>query len=170
MEYWIFYDLASGEERMRGSGPVGTAAVQRVPEGLGLVLVPPAAAMGQTLDLDLIRATLEAQVDMEAEAVRRSFITSLPGQVGAYLLKANAARRWLADNSASTWMLQPEATRRGLTLEALCAEVLQREEDWERAAGPIEGLRLGAKDDVAKAQTLGAIVEAAKVDWSSLYA
>lgn len=170
MEYWIFYDLVSGEERMRGSGPVGTAAVQRVPEGRGLVVVPAEAAMGDVLDLDLIREALAIKIDDEAELIRRRFITSLPGQVGAYLLKANAARRWLADNTAPTRMLQPEATSRGLTLEALCAEVLQREEDWESAAGPIEGLRLGAKDRVAKAQTLGAIVAAATVDWSSLYA
>jgi hypothetical protein len=83
-------------------------------------------------------------------------------------LKANAARRWLADNNAPTWMLQPEATSRGMTLDDLCAEVLQREEDWERAAGPIEGLRLAAKAALETAVKLGAIVEAAKVDWSAL--
>lgn len=170
MEHWIIYDLATGEPRWRGSGSAGTAALQPLGDTLGIVLVPQIAIEGADIDLDVIRAAMEIRVDNEAEAIRQRFITALPGQVGAYLLKANAARRWLADPTAPTWMLQPEATSRGMTLEALCAEVLQREEDWERAAGPIEGLRLGAKDGIGKAATLGAIVAAAKVDWSTLYA
>ncbi|MCU6454357.1 hypothetical protein LPN01_09720 [Sphingomonas sp. A2-49] len=168
MEYWIVYDLASGEQRWRGSGTPGTAAQQELGDGLGMVLVPAAAVRGSTVDLDIVRAASAARIDAEAEAIRQRFITALPGQIGAYLLKANAARRWLADNSAPTWMLQPEATSRRMSLEALCAEVLQREADWERAAGAIEGLRLGAKDAVEVADSIGAIVIAATVDWAAL--
>lgn len=168
MEYWIVYDLATGEPLYRGSGSAGMGAVQVLPDGAALILVPQAVVQTTEINLDLLRAYLATSVDNQAEQVRGRFITALPGQVGAYLLKANAARRWLADNTAPTWMLQPEATSRGMSLNDLCAEVVQREEDWERAAGPIEGLRLGAKDAVAAAGTLGAIVEAAKVDWSVL--
>jgi hypothetical protein len=168
MEYWIFYDLASGEERMRGSGPIGTAAVQRVPEGLGIALVPAAAAMGQTLDLDLIRAALEIQIDNEAEQVRGRFITALPGQVGTYWLKAEVARKWLADNTSSTVMLASEARSRRMTIADLAAEVIANADAWAFAADAIEGLRWDAKFEMAQATTFGAIVEASKVDWSAL--
>lgn len=170
MEYWIVFDLATGAPVYPGSGQPGTAAYQQVPEGMKLVVVPQAVitTAWPTLNLDPLRSALMIEVDTEAELVRRRFITALPGQVGAYLLKANAVRRWLADRTASTAMLQPEATSRGMTLEALCADVLQREADWESAAGPIEALRLGAKDAIAAATTLGAIVAARQIDWSAL--
>ncbi|WP_294195856.1 hypothetical protein [uncultured Sphingomonas sp.] len=170
MEYWIIYDLATGQPFYPGSGQPGTAAYQQVPEGFALVVVPAAVmtAAWPALNLDPLRAAMMMEVDNEAELVRRRFITALPGQVGAYLLKANAARRWLADHAASTAMLQPEASARGMTLEALCAEVLQREADWEQAAGPIESIRLAAKDAIVAAPTLGAIVAARQTDWSSL--
>lgn len=168
MEYWVVYDLATGEPLYRGSGSAGMGAVQVLPDGTALIRVPQAVVQTTEINLDLLRAYLAISIDNQAEQVRGRFITALPGQVGAYLLKANAARRWLADNSAPTWMLQPEATSRGMSLGDLCAEVLQREEDWERAAGPIEGLRLAAKAALETAVTLGAIVEAAKVDWSAL--
>lgn len=170
MEYWIIYDLATGQDRVRGSGSTGMVAAQVVPEGCGIVRVPPGALYGETIDLAVIREAFASEIDAEAEVARTLFITALPGQVGAYLLKANAARRWLADEASSTAMLQPEATARGLTLEALCAEVLQREADWEGAAGPIEGIRLGAKAALSAATTLGAIVAARRVDWSAINA
>lgn len=50
-DFWIVYDLASGEERWRGSGSVGSAAQQQLPEGLGVVIVPQAALVGAMLDL-----------------------------------------------------------------------------------------------------------------------
>lgn len=170
MEFWIVFDVATGMPLYPGSGQTGTAAFQQVAEGQQLVVIPPAVMTSAwpTLNLDPLRDAMMMEVDNEAERVRRRFITALPGQVGAYLLKANAARRWLADSSASTAMLQPEATARGMTLEALCAEVLQREADWESAAGPIEALRLAAKDAIAAAPTLGATVAARQINWSVL--
>lgn len=170
MEYWIIYDLATGEDRVRGSGSTGMATMQVLPEGCGIIRVPQAALLGRSIDLAVIRSAFAAEIDAEAEAIRARFITALPGQVGAYLLKASAARRWLADHTASTSMLQPEATARNMTLEDLCAEVIQREADWEAAAGPIEGVRLGAKDAMAAATTLGAIVAARRIDWSAILA
>ncbi|MBB3586011.1 hypothetical protein [Sphingomonas sp. BK481] len=70
MEYWIVYDLASGAERWRGSGVTGAAAGQVLPDGLGIVLVPSAALGGETLDLDVLRDTAAASIDMQAEAIR----------------------------------------------------------------------------------------------------
>lgn len=170
MEFWIVYDVQTGAPLYPGSGQPGTAAYQQLADGAALLVVP-RQTMTDTwpvLNLQPLRDTMMVAIDMEAEAIRGRFITALPGQVGAYLLKANAARRWLADRSASTAMLQPEATKRGMTLEALCDEVLQREADWEAAAGPIESLRLGAKEAVAAADTLLALVAARTIDWTAL--
>lgn len=170
MESWIVYDLATGEELFARQGAVGMAAYQWLPEGAAVVVVPAAVVATLPRDYAPLKAQLVDAVDAEAEAVRARYVTALPAQVGTYLLKEAAARAWLADNSASTAMLQPEATARGLTLDDLAAEVIANAEAWARLAGAIEGLRFAAKARIAAATTIGAIVEAAVIDWEVLHA
>ncbi|MDP1026400.1 hypothetical protein Q5H91_04180 [Sphingomonas sp. KR1UV-12] len=170
MEYWIVYDLATGAELYPGSGMPGTAAYQQPPEGAGIVVVPQAVVAQQPRDLGALKAALILGVDNDAERARAAIITALPGQVGTYVLKEAAARAWLADNGASTAMLQPEATARGMTIAALAAEVIANAEAWAQLSGAIEGMRYAAKARIAAAATIGAIVEAAVIDWSVLNA
>lgn len=167
-EYWIVYDLASGEELYAGQGQDGAASYQQLPENAGLLLVPQAVVVHQPRDLDTLRAALAIGIDNAAEQIRARFVTALPAQVGTYLLKEAAARAWLADETASTVMLEPEATARGMTIAALAVEVIAHAEAWARLAGAIEGLRFAAKTRIAAATTIGAIAEAAVVDWSVL--
>lgn len=168
MEYWIVYDLATGAALYRGAGPAGTAAMQSIPNGASYVFVTQSIAQAPEIDLNLMRAFLTIRVDNAAEQMRGRFITALPGQVGAYVLKAQVARRWLADNTASTVGLASEAQVRRMTIADLAAEVIANEEAWLHASDAIEGVRFGAKVAIAEAQTFGAMVEAAKVDWSAL--
>lgn len=169
MEYWVVYELDSGKPLYRGSGSIGTAAVQPVREGAALILVPQAILQKpDEIDLDALREALTIGVDNEAERMRGRFITALPGQVGAYVLKAQVARRWTADNTSSTVGLASEAKSRRMTIADLAAEVIAREDSWLLASDAIEGVRFGAKLAIAEAQTFGAIVEASKLDWSVL--
>ncbi len=168
MEYWIVYDLATGEELYTGSGMPGTAAYQQAPEGTGVIMVPQAVVAQQPRNLGALKAALTLGVDNEAERRRGVIITALPGQVGTYLQKEAAARQWLADNSAPTAMLAPEAAARGMTVADLAAEVIANAEAWAYLSGQIEGLRFAAKVAIAGATTIGAIVQAAVIDWSSL--
>lgn len=170
MEYWIVYDVASGEELWRGSGSLGTGAFQQLPKGAALIVVPQAVIARPVLDLDALRETLASRVDAEASAVSGRFITATPAQIGIYVLKEVAARTWLLDREASTLMLAPEAQARGMTVEALAAEVVAQADTWTAIAGMIEGVRMGAKARLAAADTLGAIVAAAALDWSAVAA
>ena len=168
MEYWIIYDLATGEDRLRGSGPVGTAALQAVLEGFGIVLVPPAAVMGPTIDLDVIRSASLAGIDAQAELVRQSILTPGAGQAMTYQRKEAEARAWSLDNDTTTPFLTAEAGARGMTIADLAAEIIQLADAWVATGATIEGLRMGTKAAVSRAATLGAIVAAGKVDWSVL--
>lgn len=168
MEYWVVYDRGTGEPLYRGSGSIGMGAVQPVREGAALILVPHAIVETPEIDLDALREALTIGVDNEAERMRGRFITALPGQVGAYVLKAQVARRWIADNSSSTVGLASEARSRRMTISDLAAEVIAREDSWLFVSDAIEGVRFGAKLAIAEAQTFGAIVEASKLDWSEL--
>lgn len=168
MEYWIIYDLETGEELYAGSGSIGTGAFQKVPDGAGILIVPQAVVAQRPRDLEALRTALVIGVDNQAEQARARFVTALPAQVGTYLLKEAAARAWLADGAAPTVMLQPEATARGMTIAQLAAEVIANAEAWATLAGSIEGLRFAAKERIAAASTIGAIASAAVIDWESL--
>ena len=168
MEYWIIYDLATGEDRLRGSGPVGTAALQAVPEGFGIVLVPPAAVMGPTIDLDVIRSASLTGIDAQAELVRQSILTPGAGQAMTYQRKEAEARAWSLDNDTATPFLSAEAGAREMTIADLAVEVIQLADAWVAIGAAIEGLRMGAKAAIGRATNLGAIVAAGKVDWSVL--
>jgi len=167
-DFWVVYDQASGEELYRGSGAAGAGDYQALQEGTALVVVPMEVVRSPVLDLDVLRNVLANRIDNMAEQVRSRFITALPAQVGTYVLKEAAARAWLADNTAPTVMLQPEATARGMTLEHLATEVIALADQWSTLSGAIEGLRFGAKARLAAANTVGAIAAAAVVNWSDL--
>jgi hypothetical protein len=167
-EFWVVYDQASGEELYRGSGAPGTSAYQMLPDGAALITVSMAVVRSPVLDLAALRVDLSTRIDAEAERVRALFVTALPAQIGTYVLKEAAARAWLADNSAPTVMLQPEATARGMTLEALAAEVISNADSWAFLSGAIEGLRFDAKSKLAAATTVGAAAQAAAIDWSTI--
>lgn len=167
-DFWVVYDQASGEELYRGSGAAGAGGYQTLQEGTALVVVPIEVVRSPLLDLDVLRNVLVNRIDNMAEQVRSRFITALPAQVGTYVLKEAAARAWLADNTASTVMLQPEATARGMTLEQLASEVITLADHWSKLSGAIEGVRFAAKARIAAANTVGAIAAAAVVNWSDL--
>jgi len=168
-EYWIVYHIETGEELYPGSSDyAGAHAYQHVPDGAGMVVVPADVAHSMPRDLFALRAALLARVDEQAEQVRSRFITATPGQIGTYVLKEAAARAWLADNTAPTVMLAPEAASRGMTIAALVEEVIANAEAWTHLSGLIEGGRFAAKAAIASATTIGGIAEAEKVDWSAV--
>jgi hypothetical protein len=168
MEYWIVYDLASGAERWRGSGVTGAAAGQVLPEGLALVLVPSQALEGEALDLDVLRKMSSNLIDLQAEQARQAFLTPGAGQALTYQSKEAEARAWINDKRTAVPFLAAEAAARGMPIADLVAAVIKRADRWTAAGSAIEGLRMGAKAAVANAKTLGAIVSAGRVEWSSI--
>jgi hypothetical protein len=166
MEFWIVYDLASGNEVWRGSGSAGSAEQQELPAGCGLVVVPPQMVQGATLDLEVLRGAVAAQIDAQAEAIRRDFLTPGAGQAMTYQRKEAEARAWTADQRTRVPFLDAEAAACGIPVGDVAAEVIRQADRWTIAGAAIEGRRMGAKAALAEAKTLGAIVQASKVDWS----
>jgi hypothetical protein len=169
MEYWVVFDLATGEERWRGAGSVGMAAQQEVPDGLGVAVVPAAAVRTASIDLDVIRSASASQIDATAEVVRMGFLTPGAGQAMTYQRKEAEARAWTADNGAFTPFLSAEAPARGMTVAALAAEVIRLADAWTTIGSAIEAMRMKAKADIAQATNLGEIIAASRVDWSGLH-
>ncbi len=168
MEYWIVYDLASGEVLWRGSGSAGSGAVQALPEGAGLIVVPQAVIAHQEVDLAALRVSLEIGVDADAERMRQRFLTPGSGQAMTYARKETEARAWTLDNSVATPFLSAEAPARGMTIATLAAEVIALSDAWVAIGSAIEGRRMGAKSALGQAATLGALINSAAIDWSVL--
>ncbi|MEG8040506.1 hypothetical protein QP166_14565 [Sphingomonas sp. LR60] len=168
MEYWIFFDLASGAELWRGSGSAGTAALQQVPEGAGMAVVPQAVISGPTVNLPLLRAAVWSDIDTAAERVRCLFLTPGAGQAMTYTRKESEARAWVADNGAATPFLVAEATARGMSVAELAAEVIAQADAWVTIGAAIEARRMAAKGNVAAADTIGGIITAQAIDWSAI--
>lgn len=166
MEYWIIYDIASGTELYRGSGTAGTAGIQQLPEGAGLVVVPQSVVAGAQLNLDALRAALAARIDAEAELVRQRFLTPGAGQAMTYQRKEAEARAWLADNTAATPFLSAEASARDVTVSTVASEVLATADAWVAIGSVIEGKRMAAKGVLAAAFNLTELLSAATVDWT----
>lgn len=168
MEYWIVFDLASGEELWRGSGSSGTAGLQPVPEGAAMAVVPMAVIAKPEVDLPLLRAAVCSDIDAAAERVRFQFLTPGSGQAMTYTRKESEARAWTADRAIATPFLTAEAAARKMTVEALAAEVIGQADAWVVIGSAIEAKRMGAKDAVAAATTIGGIVTAQSVNWAEI--
>ncbi|NII59847.1 hypothetical protein [Sphingomonas aerolata] len=167
-EYWIVYDVLSGADLWRGSGSLGSAAYQQLPNGAALITVPQAVIAQADVNLDLLRDYLALRIDGEAEAIRQRFLTPGAGQAMTYQRKEAEARVWSLDNASATPFLSAEASARGMTIADLAAEIIQLADAWVAIGAAIEGLRMGAKAAVGRAANLGEIVAASKVDWSVL--
>lgn len=102
MEYFITYDIASGEERWRGSGEQGVAALQRLPAGWGIIEVSanvyndgdtPLADLDQTM----VAAALWERVKIRRDAVINGGAPSPSGAVDSdELSRSNIAGAVLA--------------------------------------------------------------------------
>ncbi|MES3092783.1 phage portal protein [Sphingomonas aerolata] len=162
-----FGDATSAAKGWRGGGSSGSSAMQEVPKGASLIIVPAAALRGPVVDLAVIGAYLMARVDLEAERVRLRFVTGGAGQAMTYTRKEAEARAWVAQPGTPTPFLDAEAEATGATRESVAAVVIAQADAWVQVGSAIEGLRMGAKAGIDRATTLGAIVAAAAVDWSA---
>lgn len=166
MEHFIIYDRASGRELWRGGGQPGSAELVELPEGAAIVVVPREVVQSPDLDLVVLKAAIVRQIDSNAEQVRQLYLTPGAGQAMTYQRKESEARAWLADNSVAVPFLVAEAQARNMDVSDLAAEVIVMADAWIVTGAAIEARRMGAKAAVQVAGTLGAIVAAAKVDWT----
>jgi hypothetical protein len=171
-EACVFYSLETGEFNGGWNGAdAGSGALQQVPEGMGMLVVPiGAVAPDGRLSLPVIVGYFAALIDAGADKVRSMFITNTPGQMATYLEKEAEARRILAGDDAATVFLSAEAAAIGISVADLAAEVVAQADMWRPIGARIEAARRKAKIGVASAPNLGALAQAAKIDWQAVVA
>lgn len=169
IEYFVVCDAANGAVSWRGQGPKGSASIQQLPEGMAAFEVPMAALVGADIDLAAVRAFYALRVDVAAELYREQFITPGAGQAMTYQRKEAEARAWTSGGDPATApFIAAEATARGMTIDALAAEIIVAADAWSHIGARIEGARMGAKAAIATAMTVPAIAAGAAVDWATL--
>jgi hypothetical protein len=170
MESFVIYDPATGQILQRGANVPGSADEQAklVSPTAKALIVPAAAFATADVSLDVIRAGMVDDVNAAAEATRLLYITPGAGQAMTYTYKADEARAWTADNSASVPFLTAEATARGMTIAALAAEVIGQAGAWISIGSKIEAKRMAAKAALASATTIVELIAASIVDWSGV--
>ena len=169
MEYFVIYDVETGNVLIRGSGPEGTADQQIIDEGHALMIVPRAALMTGEVDIDVVRNALTARIDAEAELFRQQFITPGAGQAMTYQRKEAEARAWIAagaPNPVDYPFLAAEAAATGESINQVAANVVSAANLWAQIGSAIEAVRLGAKKQLAMAAGFPALAAASAVDWS----
>lgn len=94
------------------------------------------------------KTAAKAEIDRQAEAARRRFVTPGSGQLAVYLAKAEEARDLQVDGSpdpANYPLLAASIGIEGESLSAVAGVVLAQRAAWLTVAAAIENKRLGAK-------------------------
>jgi hypothetical protein len=170
-EYYVVYDIETGQAVSRGEGPAGVAALQQLEEGMATMVVPRQAVQRKgEVNLDAIRISFAASVDQDAGRVRSMFITDAPGQMETYVRKEAEARRVLAGDVTPTLFLATEAAAIGQDLHSLAQEVVDQADAWQPLAARIEAARRASKEQLATATNLSAIAAAIQIDWAAVVA
>jgi hypothetical protein len=171
MEYWIVYDIETGQVLYPGSGSLGVAQSQVLPQGAALLMVPLAAISGGTINLEPIREGLIGLVNHNCGQFRMQFITDVPGQQASYLTKETEAKAWVPGADLADFpFLAAEAEYTGMTVADIAALVLATAAAWRGLAAKIEGRRRGAMIELAAATDVAALVRGSTVDWPALLA
>lgn len=89
-------------------------------------------------------------IDKEAEYVRRSFITTIPGQILNYTIKESEARRFISDgrptDTTKYKMLTAESKSRKIDINDLADIIIAKADEWITISANIEAIRLQYKD------------------------
>ncbi len=170
--HYVEYEIATGQIIFRVSNYEDALTAIVPQEGHAGLIVPHEALIGNSNDLrlDVMKPFLMTRVDQQAEAFRLMFITPGAGQAMTYTYKADEARAFAIDPTATVPFLNAEATARGIPVEDVAAEVFSQVEQWVAMGSKIEGARMASKSAISAAIDTAGAIFAATVDWSALAA
>ena len=132
------------DELAPSQGSYIDVAKQTFPTFAGLKVVGGAPVYS---DLTSIKAAAIGRVNRDAGELRRTFITTIPGQEMLYLAKETEARDWIADAAPSLGNYPLLSAEAGLTApdaDQLAQLWLNLGGQWRQVAAQIEAARLGA--------------------------
>lgn len=122
-------------------------------------------------DIGELEFELLADIDNQAERVRGLFITNTASQPSVYLQKEQEAEALMANleiGEGETPNITREAARTGETRFDVAVAILTQANLWRQISAMIEDVRLGSKDAVRAAQTVGEKRQMAQIDWSGI--
>ena len=128
-------------------------------------------AIGQpwVVDLEAAKASVWAAMDAQAERLRQNVLTPGAGQMAAYQEKERQARLLLADDTPTEAEYPDIYNEIGVTADSageVAMAVLAAAEKWRTYGRQVERARLAAKNAVAEAGDVAAVVAARDgVDW-----
>lgn len=174
---WVIVNAATGElDRIPAAfnpdheDMTGMTAIERdVPEDYPEHHDWMPTALDFVENLSRLDARLIQEIDAAAGAMRRSYITDVPGQQLVYQRKAEQAHQWndaLIKQDSDYPALMAEAAASGMTMAELVAEILASEAEWLAISDAIEAARMAGKRAVKAASTREAKEAAAQIDWA----
>lgn len=118
-------------------------------------------------DLDEVKTSIKAKIDLDAETARLKYITAGSGQALEYREVAEETARYAATGGAGEYpMLQASVSAgEAASLAEAAALVAAREQGWAMIGAEIRRLRLVAKMAVSAATTADQAAAAAEVVW-----
>lgn len=118
-------------------------------------------------DLDEVKTSIKAKIDLDAEAARLKYITAGSGQALEYREVAEETARYAATGGAGEYpMLQASVSvGEAPSLAEAAALIAAREQGWAMIGAEIRRLRLTAKMAVTAAATVEQAAAAAEVVW-----
>jgi hypothetical protein len=167
MKHFVVYNPTTGSVLRSGVCQDQDFDAQAMP-GEAVMEATSDAVIVAEVNLDPLRAAMNAKIDREAEEFRLKFITPGAGQAVTYIWKSMEAQAWLADPNAPVPIIEAEATATGSTVAAVVAEVTAAMGQWKAIGALIEGARRGAKKAVAEAANVSEIHAAGTVNWLAL--
>jgi hypothetical protein len=176
----VKYDLATGLFAGQNECPLEAAHLQTT-EGQGWAIstrnvIESAIVEGEvitSLNFAGVEEWLRTKIDTEAGAMRKLYITDVPGQAQTYERKEREARSWTAGdetaNPGSYPFMIAEATVRAVPIEQVRDEIMAQVNALVPFAALIEAHRVAAKLAVAAAMpNLRDMVSAGSVDWATI--
>jgi len=144
--------------------PVAIQTVGPVPEGY--TLTPPPSRFhtwdgaAWQPDMAQVRASAEAVIDAQADALLAPYMTLTPGRAMTYMAKESQARQFLeavSPDPADYPLINGEVGITGDTPQAVAETILAMSRAWHSMGAAIESVRLAAKKNTREAQTPEAV-------------
>lgn len=125
-----------------------------IQDGVAVAIAPQEPAPADPADMPLadLKTVLRKQIDAAAEATRQLYITPGAGQAMTYLIKAQEAAAYLANQPGDYPILSAEVGITGADLSEVAAIVAAAHAQWTIIGASIEATRLGGKAAVTAAE------------------
>ncbi len=121
------------------------------------------------VDLDWLKQSLRAMVDMNCGLYRTQFITDIPGQSYAYNKKESEAINWVVGDDVANPQKYPfliaEAEALGVSVADVRQSIVSKIDEVAPKMAKIEAIRISAKSAISNSQNISEAISHAIIDF-----